>query len=161
MHPFRGQICGGSSSGKTYFTHKFLKNVQKLVTTPPDYILWFYGEIQPIYEEILKTVPNIQFIEGFPSNLESLLDPTKAGMIIIDDLLQELASDDRLKVHSSPFCACPTVCLSVGHLKTLEPRRLVRAMARLSYLLSEINIPRKNTYRKKPKEDLWVNRPRM
>ena len=96
VHPFRGQICGGSSSGKTYFTHKFLRNVQKLVTTAPDYILWFYGEIQPIYEEILKTVPNIQFIEGFPSNFESLLNPTKAGMIIIDDLLQELASDDRL-----------------------------------------------------------------
>ena len=44
------------------------------------------------------------------------------------------------KVHSSPYCARPWVCLSVGHPKTLEPRRLVRAVAKLSYLLSEMNM---------------------
>jgi len=33
-----------------------------------------------------------------------------------------------LKVHSSPFCAWLWVCLSVGHRKTLEPRRLVHAI---------------------------------
>ena len=47
----------------------------------------------------------------------------------------------NLKVHSSLHCARSWVCLSVGHPKTLEPRRLSRAATRLLYLLSEMNIP--------------------
>ena len=67
----------------------------------------------------------------------------------------------NLKIHSSPFCAWLWVCLSVGHRKTLEPRRLVHAACKLLYLLSETNITRKNAYRKRPEEDSRVNRPRM
>lgn len=95
-HPFRAQFCGGSSSGKTFFTHKFLENAQTLILPPPEYILWFYGEYQPLYDTILRTVPNIEFIEGFPSDVDSVLNVSKRGVIIIDDLMQELANDDRL-----------------------------------------------------------------
>ena len=51
---------------------------------------------QPAYDEMQRTIPNITFIEGVPSDLESVINPSIRNLVVIDDLMQELSNDPRL-----------------------------------------------------------------
>lgn len=54
----------------------------------PKSIVYCYGSYQPLF----KTMKEVRFEEGLPSNLASLQD----ALIIIDDLMSELGNDARL-----------------------------------------------------------------
>jgi len=45
---------------------------------------------------MLTTTPNINFVEGVPSDLESMIDPSIRNLVVIDDLMQELSNDQRI-----------------------------------------------------------------
>ena len=51
---------------------------------------------QTAHDEMLQTIPNISFVEGLPSDLESSIDPNRRNLIVIDDLMSELSNDKRL-----------------------------------------------------------------
>ena len=34
---------------------------------------------------MLRTIPNITFVEGVPGDLESIVDPTIRNLVVIDD----------------------------------------------------------------------------
>ena len=53
-------------------------------------IIWCYGMYQPAYDEMLKTIPNIMFVEGVPDDLETLINPSIRNLVVIDDFSEWL-----------------------------------------------------------------------
>ena len=51
---------------------------------------------QPAYDEMLKTIPNIAFVEGVPGDLETLINFSIRNLVVIDDLMHELSNDQRM-----------------------------------------------------------------
>ena len=45
---------------------------------------------------MLKTIPNITFVEGVPGDLESMINPNIWNFVVIDDLMLELSNDQRI-----------------------------------------------------------------
>ena len=67
-----------------------------MIEGAPQNILWCHGIHQAAHDEMLQTIPNITFIEGLPTDLESRIDPSQRNMVVIDDLMNELNNDKRL-----------------------------------------------------------------
>ena len=95
-HPFSAMIAGPSGCGKTVFLRKVLEQATEMIDQPPICILWIHGISQPAHDKMMETIPNIQFIEGLPTDLESIIDPSIPNLVVIDDLMSELANDKRL-----------------------------------------------------------------
>jgi len=58
--------------------------------------IWCYGIYQPAYDEMLRSVPNINFVEGVRGDLESMINPSLRNLVVIDDLMLELSNDPRI-----------------------------------------------------------------
>ena len=43
-----------------------------------------------MYDDMLRTIPNIMFVEGVPGDLETLINPCIRNLVVIDDLMHEL-----------------------------------------------------------------------
>ena len=89
-------VTGPSGSGKTEWTRKLL--LSSLVQPPPERILWCFGQWQPLYEDLQKRIPCIEFIRGIPDYLDNaqFMDPSKRNLIIFDDLMTEAKCDQRI-----------------------------------------------------------------
>jgi hypothetical protein len=83
QHPFTALISGPTGSGKTQFTLKLIKQSDKLVTPPPQEIVWCYG----VYQDAFTELTNVRFIEGLPDINE--FDGSKRILLVIDDLMHE------------------------------------------------------------------------
>jgi len=59
-------------------------------------VTWCHGVYQKAYDEMLTSFPNSTFVEGVPSDLESMIDPSIRNLVVIDDLMQELGNDQRI-----------------------------------------------------------------
>ena len=89
-HPFSMLISGGRGVGKTVFTKKMLKNATSIIDNPPERIVWCYAKHQPaLLNELLKIVPDIEYVEGIPENLESMFNRSVSNLAILDDLMDE------------------------------------------------------------------------
>lgn len=66
------------------------------INKAPENIVWCYGEFQPIYSELSKSIPHLKFIEGFPEDLDNFIDKNKRNLIILDDLMSEVGNNKRL-----------------------------------------------------------------
>lgn len=86
VHPSTCLLSGPTGSGKTVFIKKLIDF--KLFNPMPENIIYCYGS----YQEIFDSMKNVHFEEGLPSNLNEI----RNALIIIDDLMTELASDKRL-----------------------------------------------------------------
>jgi hypothetical protein len=88
-------ICQGvSSSGKSSFAFKLLKHRAEMMTPCPQRIVWLYSQDQPLYREVKKAIPNVEFIEGLPDNLDGdFFDREVVNFCIIDDLMTECAGN--------------------------------------------------------------------
>ena len=73
-----------------------MESGEELIDGAPENIIWCYGIYQPAYDEMLRTIPNITFVEGVPGDLESMINPTIRNLPVIDDLIQELSNDQRI-----------------------------------------------------------------
>ena len=96
LHPFTLICSGPTGSGKTQFVKRMILEGESVVDKPPDRILWLYGEYQDAYDELKAPIPNIRFVEGFPPNLNALVDPSVNNMVVVDDLMLECSKDSRL-----------------------------------------------------------------
>ncbi|KXJ26961.1 hypothetical protein AC249_AIPGENE9928 [Exaiptasia diaphana] len=88
-HPFPMVVSGPTMCGKTSFVRKLLELGEEMNENSPEKIFWCYGEYQPVFEEMRRTISNIEFIEGLPSNMNDLLDPAVRNLIVIDDLMND------------------------------------------------------------------------
>ena len=43
-----------------------------------------------------RIIPNITFVEGVPSDLEYMINPTIRNLVVIDDLMQELSNNPQI-----------------------------------------------------------------
>ena len=95
-HPFSMMVTGPSGSGETEWTRKLL--LSSLVQPPPERILWCFGQWQPLYEDLQKRIPCIEFIRGIQDYLDNaqFIDPSKRNLIIFDDLMTEAKCDQRI-----------------------------------------------------------------
>ena len=91
-------ICGASQSGKSFFLPSMLRNLEYLFSSIPTKIIHAYGVYQKEFAEISETVPNIQFVEGFPNDLYDMTDAHDSSiiMVILDDLMSQCSNDQRV-----------------------------------------------------------------
>ena len=96
QHPFSMMVTGPSGSGKTKWTRKLL--LTSLIHPPPKRILWCFKQCQPLYEDLQKRIPWIEFVHGIPDYLNSpqFINPGKQNLIIFDDLMTEAKCDQRI-----------------------------------------------------------------
>ena len=45
---------------------------------------------------MLRSIPNITFVEGIPSDFDSMIDPSIRNLVVLDDMMQELSHDQRI-----------------------------------------------------------------
>jgi hypothetical protein len=90
------QICGPSFCGKTVWLQKLLssKSIQPLIQR----IVWCYGQWQPAYQQMSKTLPNVEFVRGIPDDLERdfYFDTSVNNLIVLDDLMTVAKNDNRV-----------------------------------------------------------------
>ena len=67
-HPFSMVVSGPSGSGKSVWTKKLL--LSSLIQPSPERIVWCYGQWQPLYDNIRKEIPRIEFVNGIPDHLK-------------------------------------------------------------------------------------------
>ena len=96
QHPFTALICGPTQSGKTQFMSRLLMEREALITPPPESIIWCYGEYQPAYVELTSKIPGIRFVEGIPTDLDALISPDVANILVIDDLMTETGNNKTI-----------------------------------------------------------------
>ena len=82
-NPFTCAVAGPTSSGKTQFVFRLIKQANQMIDPPPEHIVYCYGEFQPIFAEF----PDVEFNEGLPD--VSRFDGRKRVLLIIDDLMNE------------------------------------------------------------------------
>ena len=66
QHSFTCIVAGCTQSGKTVWVKKLLENAKTTISPPPQRIIWCYGQWQPMYLEMIKTIPGIELNEGIP-----------------------------------------------------------------------------------------------
>ena len=99
QHPFSMMVTGPSGSGTTEWTRKLL--LTSLIHPPPELIFWCFGQWQPLYEDLQKRIPWIEFVHSIPDYLNSpqFINPGKRNLIIFDDLMTEAKCDQRIVDH--------------------------------------------------------------
>ena len=95
-HPLPALIADPTCCGKTEFVKRLLEAEEEMIQGEPERIIWCYGIYQPAYDEMQGTIPCVTFIEGVPSDLESMINPSVQNLVVLDDLMQELSNSDRI-----------------------------------------------------------------
>ena len=95
-HPFPVIIAGPMCCGKSQFVKRLLEAGEDMIDGAPENIIWCCGMYQPANDEMLRTIPNITFVEGVPCDLETLSNPSIRNLIVIYDLMHELSNDQRM-----------------------------------------------------------------
>ena len=86
-------VTGPSGSEKTEWTRKLL--LSSLIQPPPERILWCFGQWQPLYDDVQKRIPWINFVHGIPDYLNSsqYIDVGKRNLIF-DNLMTKAKCDE-------------------------------------------------------------------
>ena len=90
-------FCGRPTCcGKSQFVKRLLESGEDMIEGAPENIIWCYGIYQPAYGEMQRNIPDIQFVEGVPSDLESMINPSIRNLVDINDLMHEVSTDQRI-----------------------------------------------------------------
>ena len=91
QHPFTCLISGPTGCGKTSLVKSIIDS--ELIIPKPKRIVWFYAEDQPLYASLKKEV---ELVHGLPDNFDDYSNGSKPGLIVLDDLMTQAHSDQRL-----------------------------------------------------------------
>jgi hypothetical protein len=83
--PANFYICGQSQSGKYYLVNSMLWHAE-LFNIVPTKIIHCYGIYQKEFEEMLRSMPNLTLVEGFPDNLCEMTHGHDNSLVMVDDL---------------------------------------------------------------------------
>ncbi len=89
-HPFTCIASGPTGSGKTTLVKAIIQD--KIIEPAPRNILWLYAADQPLY----KGMTGVNFHRGIPEDIEHRFNPKTNNLLIIDDLMTECHSDERM-----------------------------------------------------------------
>ena len=97
-HPFTLMVAAFTGGGKTWFVKDLLENREQWISPAPQRIIWIYGQWQPLYAEMQRIIPSIEFVKGIPANIEDeqFLNPAIQNLIVIDNLMSEASNDKRI-----------------------------------------------------------------
>ena len=96
-HPFSILVADGSSAGNTTFTKNLLKEGNWLIHPTPQRVIWCYANHQPdLLSELTETLPAIEYVQGKPWEMDSMSDRSVNNLIILDDMMDEAAQDNRI-----------------------------------------------------------------
>ena len=87
-HSFTCIVSGPTGSSKSVFTLKLIEHARVIIRSPPERILYCYGE----YQQIFDNYPGVEFHDGFPE--VSSFDGKKPTLLVTDDLMT--STDDRV-----------------------------------------------------------------
>ena len=90
LHPFTCIVSGPSGCGKSSLVKAILQ--QDVIEPRPNNIVWLYAEDQPLYQ----SMKNVEFIQGIPEDLETRFQRRHNNVLILDDLMTQCHSDERL-----------------------------------------------------------------
>ena len=98
QHPFTCIVVGCTQSGKTVWVKSLLENAQKTISPTPQRIIWCYGQWQPSYFDMMRTMPGIEFNQGIPEDIDNAdyLDVSQRNLIVLDDLMAQSGKDKRI-----------------------------------------------------------------
>jgi len=98
-------VCGPTNSGKTQWIKRLIETADQMFTEPVKSVLYCYGVYQDKYDEMLRSVPNITFHEGIPSNdtLKAMADGD-FHLVVIDDLMEAVVSDPNVQKMFTQYC---------------------------------------------------------
>ena len=68
-HPIPALVVGQTCCGKSLFVKRLLESGNEMTDGAPENIIWCYRMYQPAYDEMLKNIPDIMFVEGVPGDL--------------------------------------------------------------------------------------------
>jgi hypothetical protein len=129
--PFRAQLVGSTSSGKTYFVVQLLKYSDKIFSEKLASVKVFYVADQHHYGEMSRYTTNIEFYKNIPTNLDNIidtLDNKKHHLFIFDDLMASLFYNKtllRLFISASHHQNISVILLLQSlHLKTQLSRTI-------------------------------------
>ena len=96
--PFAAIVAAPSMGGKTKWVQSLFERQQEMISPSPDRIIWIYGQWQPAYEEMLRSLPNIQFTRGIPANLDDphFLDTSQRHLLVFDDVMNDLGKNEAV-----------------------------------------------------------------
>jgi hypothetical protein len=68
------------------------------LSPPPQRIIWCYGQWQPSYFDMMRTMPGIEFNQGIPDDIDNAdyLDVSQRNLIVLDDLMAQSSKDKRI-----------------------------------------------------------------
>ena len=98
QHPFTCIVAGCIQSGKAVWVKSLLENAQKTISPTPHRIIWCYGQWQPSYFDMMRTIPGIDFNQGIPEDIYNAdyLDVSQRNLIVLDDLMAQSGKDKRI-----------------------------------------------------------------
>ena len=84
QHPFTCIVAGCTQSAKTVWVKTLLENAQKTISPTPQRVIWCYGQWQPSYFDMKRTMPGIEFNEGIPDDIHEpdYLDISQRNLIV-------------------------------------------------------------------------------
>ena len=90
QHPFTCIVSGPSGCGKSSLVKAIIQHA--VIKPRPDKVLWLYAEDQPLYQ----SMKNVEFIQGIPEDLETRFQRRHNNVLVLDDLMTQCHSDERL-----------------------------------------------------------------
>ena len=92
--PSNFYISGQSQCGKSYLVRRLLYYLNELFHPVPSKVIYCYGEYQKEFDEL----HGVDFVEGFPEDLNELTREHEQTLLILDDLMSE-----ALKINVFPI----------------------------------------------------------
>ena len=89
-HPFTCIVSGPTGCGKTSLVRNIIQ--EKIIEPAPRNILWLYAADQPLY----KGMKGVKFYKGIPEDIEDRFNPKTNNLLIIDDLMTQCHSNERM-----------------------------------------------------------------
>ena len=90
--PSNFYISGQSQCGKSYLVRRLLAYLNELFHPVPSKVIYCYGEYQKEFDEL----HGVDFIEGFPQDLNEITQGHDQTLLILDDLMSECSKDQRV-----------------------------------------------------------------
>ena len=98
-------LAGATSSGKSCWVHRFLKNISHMFSvTPTEKILYCYVVYQPLFDQMREDVPNLMFHRGLPDVEEIEALSGGHSLLILDDLMQEVVNSKTMQDLFCQYC---------------------------------------------------------
>ena len=98
QHPLRASLKDVHKAAKPYWVKSLLENAQTTISPTPQRIIWCYGQWQPSYFYMMRTMPGIEFNQGIPDDIDKAdyLDVSQRNLIVLDDLMAQSGKVKRI-----------------------------------------------------------------